>query len=373
MALTPLEQPHVPEDERKRRAAAQSARNELGGKGKLSVSPSLPLSRRSFWLSSPNQATPPHPSSLKLARSRHPSTSLPASSSFLGSPSMTSRINLPAWEPPPAPKRRWNYIRRPVIFFPLASLVLFTYLLLPTSSPTSPHFTIPLPDRLHNSLDDFFTSSSSSTPPTGEFHCNPFASNGRLHVDLSAPSSTLWTPFDTSCAPSAYLSSLYRPEDDTSALIPPHTTDAASTNGRVFLPWLLNRTVVIHGDSIDRFHLKDFCTLVQGRLFLVTPSHPASPPPYVKPHDIELDADGKESAESVEREEKRREKEAFWEGRPVDGQELTNPWVCDVEEYGATLVSVFTWGLEGAEQFFETERWYHGPGEFVRATGRGGS
>lgn len=320
-----------------------------------------------------SKATLPTPTAAALARARHlVSPSLPTSS-MPSSPSMTSRINLPAWEPPPPPKRRWSHLRRPVIFVPLASLALFTYLLLPASSPTSPHFSIPLPERIHSSLDDLFTSSS-APPPAGEFHCNPFASNGRLHVDLAAPSSTLWKPFDASCAPSAYLSSLYRPDGDTKPLIPPHTSDPSSTSERVFLPWLMNRTVVIHGDSIDRFHLKDFCSLVQGRLFLVTPSHPASPPPYVQPHVIELDPDGKESAESVQKGETRRKKEAFWEGRPGDGQELTNPWVCDVEEYGATLVSVFTWGLEGAEHFFETERWYHGPGEyFLGCWGRGGS
>lgn len=43
---------------------------------------------------------------------------------------------------------------------------------------------------------------------------------------------------------------------------------------------------------------------------------------------------------------------------------MTGPWVC-IEEYGTTFISVFMWELEGAEEFFEADRWYHPPGEFL--------
>lgn len=131
---------------------------------------------------------------------------------------------------------------------------------------------------------------------------------------------------------------------------------------REYLPWLKDRTVVIHGDSIDRFHLKDFCELVKGRLFLVSTDHPASPPSYHLPHIPEMDAAGSETARSKQQKELRESYEQVWNNRPTGGQELTNPWVCDVEEYGFTMINVFTFGLEGAENFFGSERWYHGPG-----------
>jgi hypothetical protein len=140
------------------------------------------------------------------------------------------------------------------------------------------------------------------------------------------------------------MKSLYKPPGDTSPLIP---DPSKSPNGRSFLPWFRNRTIVLHGDSIDRFHLKDFCEFVGGRLELITVDHQASPAMWKKP--------GGDS--------KRREWETKWAERPREGQELTNPWVCDVPEYGTTLVNVFTWGLQGAEEFFEMERWYYPPGE----------
>ncbi|GAA5874842.1 hypothetical protein JCM16303_003004 [Sporobolomyces ruberrimus] len=176
-----------------------------------------------------------------------------------------------------------------------------------------------------------------------EWGCNPFEENGRLKVD--GPN-TEWIPYDSRCKPSNLMKSLYRPQGDNSPLIP----DAAkSPNGRTFLPWFRNRTVILHGDSIDRFHLKDFCEFVGGKLELITPDHQASPSMWKKP--------GGDA--------KRREWETKWGERPREGWELTNPWVCDVEEYGTTLVNVFTWGLEGAEEFFQTERWYYPPATWV--------
>ena len=186
-----------------------------------------------------------------------------------------------------------------------------------------------------------------------EWACNPFEANGRLHVDLADPRKTVWTPFDARCPPSNLLAALYRPPGDTEPLIPPHplgggggVDSKGSKSGREFLPWFRNRTVVLQGDSIDRFHLKDFCEFVGGRLELVTVDHPACPAPY-----LVADADSE-----------RREWEQKWANRPDDGQALTQPWVCDIEEYGTTIVNVFTWGLEGAEEFFRTERWYYPPG-----------
>ncbi|GAA5950735.1 hypothetical protein JCM3765_000593 [Sporobolomyces pararoseus] len=191
------------------------------------------------------------------------------------------------------------------------------------------------------------TSSSSKRPLSnddGEWGCNPFEQNGRLKVD--GPS-TSWIPFDSRCKPSNLMKSLYKPLGDNSPLIPDPTK---SPNGREFLPWFRNRTVLLHGDSIDRFHLKDFCEFVGGKLELITPEHQASPQMWKKPGVVDQE---------------RREWEKKWSERPREGQELTNPWICDVQEYGTTLINVFTWGLQGAEEFFQMERWYYPPATWV--------
>lgn len=263
-----------------------------------------------------------------------------------------------------------SLLRRPAVLLPTIAFCLVVGLFSHhTSSPTSasadsidPDGSVSLGggggggyrDRLHDSFDRFASSwrNSMARPESEadrEWVCNPFEANGRLHVDVADPRKTVWTPFDARCPPSNLLASLYRPPGDTEPLIPKHSPEGGSgrtKSGRELLPWFRNRTVVLQGDSIDRFHLKDFCEFLGGRLELITLEHPACPPAYLVP-----DADSE-----------RREWEDKWAHRPDDGQALTQPWVCDVEEYGTTLVNVFTWGLEGAEEFFRTERWYYPPG-----------
>ncbi|KPV75034.1 uncharacterized protein RHOBADRAFT_53936 [Rhodotorula graminis WP1] len=263
-----------------------------------------------------------------------------------------------------------SLLRRPAVLLPTVAFCLVLALV-------SHHAPSPTPDsldldpaqtgykdRLHDSFDRLASSwRTAATRPQSEadreWTCNPFEANGRLHVDLADPRKTVWTPFDSRCAPSNLLAALYRPPGDLEPLIPPHALDGgdrdaktASKSGREFLPWFRNRTVVLQGDSIDRFHLKDFCEFVGGRLELVTVDHPACPPPY-----LVADADSE-----------RREWEQKWANRPDDGQALTQPWVCDIEEYGTTIVNVFTWGLEGAEDFFRTERWYYPPSRWIDRT-----
>ncbi|GAA5894621.1 hypothetical protein JCM5296_002909 [Sporobolomyces johnsonii] len=249
-------------------------------------------------------------------------------------------------------------LRRPAVFLPTIAFCLVVALTLRRTSISEGGVTDAagrseayMSSKLHDSLDRIQDWRSgvggSGRPPSdedAEWLCNPFDQNGRLIVNLDDPTKNVWTPFDSRCPPSNLMASLYRPPGDTSPLIPPKSL-AQSKPDRSFLPWFMNRTVVLHGDSIDRFHLKDFCDFVGGKLELLTPDHPACPPMWKMPGG---DQD-------------RRDKERFWEERPREGWELTNPWVCDVEEYGATLVNVFTWGLEGAEEFFGTERWYYPP------------
>ncbi len=258
-------------------------------------------------------------------------------------------------------------LKRPVVLLPTLALLLLVGINLNKDAGTGATYKHKLQaglDRINSyagvGAAYYSTTSRPAKPPAeGEFSCNPFEVHGRLHVDMDHPTLNLWKPYDSHCHPSNYMSQLYKDPGDTQPLI----AHADSISRRHSLPWFANKTIVIHGDSIDRFHLKDFCAFVHGRLINIGPDHPASPPPYKQPHVPVYGADGQETQESRAAEAKRREKEAFWEGRPREGVELTNPWVCDVEEYGTTLISVFTWGLQGAEEFFETERWYYPPGE----------
>ncbi|GAA6048631.1 hypothetical protein JCM3770_002066 [Rhodotorula araucariae] len=261
--------------------------------------------------------------------------------------------------PPPA-KLAWHahavaLLRRPAVFLPA---IAFGLLVAFVSHPALPRADVVQFDadgeyrgRLHNSFDRIASSwrhgNERPVPERErEWACNPFEANGRLGVDTANPRNTVWTPFDSRCPPSNLLKALYRPPGDTDPLIPDQSRDGApAKSGREYLPWFRNRTIVLNGDSIDRFHLKDFCEFVGGRLELISLTHPACPPMYRVP--------------GADKEQ--REWEDKWANRPDDGQALTQPWVCDIAEYGTTLVNVFTWGLEGAEEFFRTERWYNPP------------
>ncbi|GAA5869791.1 hypothetical protein JCM3774_003849 [Rhodotorula dairenensis] len=172
-----------------------------------------------------------------------------------------------------------------------------------------------------------------------EFACNPFEANGRLRYDSTRFENNVWVPYDARCTPSNYMASLVRDRDPTTA-----APDR--------LAWFANRTIVLHSDSIDRFHLKDFCDFVGGTLSNIHPQHPASPPMYRR--DPHVDSDPESAA-------RRRKLEDQWQNRPPEGWELTSPWVCDVERYAATLVNVFQFGLEGGENFYQNERWYYPP------------
>lgn len=192
-----------------------------------------------------------------------------------------------------------------------------------------------------------------STRPDGvlaKFECNPFDHLGRLQVDLTNLSGNVWAPWDAHCAPSTYLNSIAR--DSTT---------------QKHLEWLVDRTILLQGDSIDRNHLGDFCDFVGGRQFNVGTDHPALPPPHRTPHTPVLGPDGKETTESIEAYRLRRENEDRWEARGEQWTQMANPWVCDIQAYGATLINVFTWGLQPDEVLFGEEPWYHPPGTTVHA------
>ncbi|KAK4047254.1 hypothetical protein OIV83_005558 [Microbotryomycetes sp. JL201] len=307
----------------------------------------------------------------------------------------------PSDKPPlSAVTARRSLLRRPAVILPLITAVLFVIALASRPPPSSTAGDSDDDDiaRSQYSLDDYAQHVGNAghafvqhahelggqfgnklhgwrthnrKPPLrsglkdSEFGCDPFASMGRLHVNLQSPTDNVWTPYDKRCKPSTYLNALYRPPGDDTPLIPDEGDLTATYPKRAFLPWFRNKTIVLHGDSIDRYHLKDFCEFVGGKLELVTTDHDAAPRPYKLKLRAEMDASGDETAESIEKKRRRREQEDRWERRPREGQELTNPWVCDVAEYGTTLVNVFNFGLQGAEEYFETERWYHPPATWV--------
>ena len=129
---------------------------------------------------------------------------------------------------------------------------------------------------------------------------------------------------------------------------------------------------------MERLHLNDFCNLVGGVLTNIVPSHPASPPIYRKQLPTFLGPDGIETAQSIEAKRLRVMYENIWDDRPSSWP-ITRPNVCDVKEYGATIISVFTWvrfssrqcfrtradfssqGLRDMEPVFQSEDFFHGP------------
>lgn len=258
---------------------------------------------------------------------------------------------------------------RPLVWIPITTAILLSAAFVFHSSPKSK----PVYETYPNAIP--FSAAPIKIGLDEFINCNPFGTIGRLLVDIEIPTNIIWKPYDSSCNPSSYLKALYRAPGDTSPLITgaDGATTSAEANAlreqedgvnttRDYLPWLMNKTVLIHGDSIDRFHLKDFCDLVGGNLFNVGTNHPAHPMAYSAAHIVEMGSSGEESDASKERWRLHQEKESFWGSRGIEGQLLTNPWVCDIQEYGFTMINVFTFGLEGAENFFGTERWYHGPG-----------
>ena len=73
--------------------------------------------------------------------------------------------------------------------------------------------------------------------------CDPFATPGWLDIDLDNAESARWRPFDPSCRPSHLL------PEARDALYNSSLDDAAV---RARLPWMVGRTLLKLGDSVDR-------------------------------------------------------------------------------------------------------------------------
>lgn len=136
-------------------------------------------------------------------------------------------------------------------------------------------------------------------------------------------------------------------------------------DGAPFFPWLANATILLQGlsllfsalfdnlapiltvpsalgDSMERLHLADFCEFVGGEATNISPNHTASAPIYRKPMPTILGADGKETEASIRAKEDRIRLEDSWEARQ-NSWFFTRPWVCDIKEYNATIITTFLW------------------------------
>ncbi|GAA5915909.1 hypothetical protein JCM6882_001759 [Rhodosporidiobolus microsporus] len=221
----------------------------------------------------------------------------------------------------------------------------------------------------HKIAYDFETG---EVPP--EWSCNPFKEPGRLSVDTEDKFGNYWRPYEEECQPSRLMEGVIKsieaakgnpdafkfrhrgPLRSQDTTVPRDVDD----NGSPFFPWLVNATILLQGDSMERLHLSDFCDLVGGQLHNISPKHPASPPIYRKKMPTVLGPDGQETEESIKAKEERIKLEDEWEAREKSWF-FTRPWVCDIQAYNATVINTFLWGMEEMEDAYYTEDFYHGP------------
>lgn len=211
-----------------------------------------------------------------------------------------------------------------------------------------------------------------------EWKCNPFKEPGRLQVDTENKYNNVWRPYDEDCPTSQMFQGLIRAVNKTrereqaarparsGPLRAQDTTTRlqVTQDGIVQFPWLVNATVLLIGDSMERLHLNDFCDLVGGEATNINPMHVASPPPFHKSIQPVYDRDGSETPESKMARQERKRAESEWENREHSWY-YTRPWICDVKEYNFTLINTFTWGMEDMELVFQTEDFFHAPSTWL--------
>ncbi|GAA93597.1 uncharacterized protein L969DRAFT_555215 [Mixia osmundae IAM 14324] len=162
--------------------------------------------------------------------------------------------------------------------------------------------------------------------------CNPFRQPGIAHVDDQIPSENYFVPIDTACPRSSIASrAIHVAQQDDDADVPED------------LHWLLDRTVVLFGDSHERYHLEAVCDFFgkAARHTIVTPDHQWSPPPYssdVEPHNAGID------------------------------HEASRPHVCHIDRYNLTLISIHSFGVDTLQGYkdqtvgsFFVDKHYYSP------------
>ncbi|GAA5932377.1 hypothetical protein JCM10213_005304 [Rhodosporidiobolus nylandii] len=212
-----------------------------------------------------------------------------------------------------------------------------------------------------------------TTEVPAEWSCNPFKEPGRLFVDTENKFNNVWKPYEEECQPSQLMQGLIKsiaegkskPSGFRHRTRPLRSHDATvprevDEDGSPSFPWLVNATILLQGDSMERLHLSDFCDLVGGTLHNIHPKHPASAPTYRKPMPTVLGPDGQETPDSITAKADRRKLEDEWEAREKSWY-FTRPWVCDIEQYNATIINTFLWGMEDMEDAYQSEDFFHGP------------
>ncbi|KDE05354.1 hypothetical protein MVLG_04268 [Microbotryum lychnidis-dioicae p1A1 Lamole] len=196
-----------------------------------------------------------------------------------------------------------------------------------------------------------------------EWKCNPFKELGSLHVDVQKDVNNAWVPFDEDCEPSTLMKDLLDHLAIKRSRI--NSWQKKPVIEEPF-PWLINATVILHGDSMDRLHNNDWCGFVGGNKINVDPDHPWSPPIVRKEMPTMLGDDGKETQDYIDAKVARAQSEDQWGSRKGDNWFQTRPWVCDLQEYNATVVNVFTWGvLQDMEAVYAGENFFHSPSTYM--------
>ncbi|WAQ92482.1 hypothetical protein PtA15_16A390 [Puccinia triticina] len=215
--------------------------------------------------------------------------------------------------------------------------------------------------------------------------CDPFRMPGWLDTDPADILRNLWTPFDPRCPPASLLTPL-RNDLQHFYIQNPHARPPLDAPAKFALPWLVNRTVVLLGDSIERFHARDFCDILSASTdppfhplsengFTPSPSNSSTPSrsffvsndtPDLKPPRYLFDPlhpDAVPPDWPADKRQLYRDHHLEWADRD---NIRTSPWVCEVPSYGFRIVTLFTFGLEpyAGGAFYADQDWYITPAKF---------
>jgi hypothetical protein len=171
--------------------------------------------------------------------------------------------------------------------------------------------------------------------------CNPFKERGYIRNDENIEK-VLYMPFDKSCPASNLFTHEFIHQKH--------------------LPWFgnHNRTIVLIGDSIERFHVTDLCEYLGIESERISLNHPASPPIFFTP--------GIRNATLRQKEQELGEKKT----------PKTRPHLCRVEVCASTqgcdkqeqktflnIINFFTFGASVVGELLDEKPTYHPPCELV--------
>ncbi|KAI7936609.1 hypothetical protein MJO28_015508 [Puccinia striiformis f. sp. tritici] len=209
--------------------------------------------------------------------------------------------------------------------------------------------------------------------------CEPFNQAGYLNYDQDHILDNNWVPFNRKCP--------------TISLLKPLVNDLSKLHSQpnplsFALPWLVNRTVVLIGDSIERFHARDFCDILSATTeppyheisengFSPSKSNQSTPSrsfyvnskdsPELKPPQYLFNPDDRDAVPSdwpSDQRQKYRDHHLEWADRD---NIRTSPWICEVPSYGFRIVTLFTFGIEPYKSgsYYSDQDWFISPSSFI--------